>query len=91
MTASTYETVTQVIDGETFLTRSRRKPVRLANVYAPAGDTEPGAKAARQLRGLIGGKRVEVIPLACGDDGIPVARVKVNGKSINLAMNDRLQ
>ena len=90
MTPST-ETVTRILDGDTFFTEGRKKPVRLANVYAPDKGTESGDKATRQLRGLIGGKRVKVIVLSRDIDGSAVARVKVGNKSINLAMNRKLE
>ena len=83
------ETVTKVIDGDTFETS--RHTVRLAHVHAPERGTEVGEKAARQLRGMIGGRSVEVNTLSHDNHGRAVARVKLNGKSVNLAMNRRLR
>lgn len=85
------ETVTRVIDGDTFQTSSRKKSVRLANVHAPEKGTAGGERATRQLRGLIGGRTVEVDTLARDKYGRAVARVKVDGKSVNLAMNRNLR
>ena len=84
------EKVTRIIDGDTFQTASRKKSVRLANVHAPEKGTESGKKATRQLRGLIGGRKVEVDTLARDKYGRAVARVKVEGKSVNLTMNKKL-
>lgn len=81
------ETVTRVIDGDTFRTSSRKRSIRLANVNAPEKGTKGGTKATKQLKSLIQGKKVEVITVARDVYGRSVARVIVNGKSVNLAMN----
>ena len=83
------ETVTRVIDGDTFRTSSRKHSVRLANVNAPEKGRKGGAKATQQLKSLIQGKKVEVETIARDVYGRTVARVKVSGKSVNLAMNKR--
>lgn len=77
------ETVTKVIDGDTFRTKSRVKPVRLANVNAPERGTRSGSKATKQLKTLIQGKKVEVNTIARDVYGRAVAKVKVDGKSVN--------
>ncbi len=83
------ETVTRVIDGDTFRTSSRKHSVRLANVNGPEKGRKGGAKATHQLKSLIQGKKVEVETIARDVYGRTVARVKVAGKSVNLAMNKR--
>ena len=83
------ETVTRVIDGDTFRTSSRKHSVRLANVNAPEKGRKGGTKATQQLKSLIQGKKVEVETIVRDVYGRTVARVKVDGKSVNLAMNKR--
>jgi endonuclease YncB( thermonuclease family) len=83
------ETVTRVIDGDTFRTSSRKHSVRLANVNAPEKGRKGGAKATQQLKSLIQDKKVEVETIARDKYGRSVARVKVDGKSVNLSMNKR--
>lgn len=85
------ETVTRVIDGDTFRTKSRKHSVRLANVNAPEKGSKGGARATKQLKKLIEGQKVEVHTLARDAYGRSVARVKVNGKSVSLAMNKKLK
>ena len=80
------ETVSRVIDGDTFLTKSRTKPVRLANVDAPEKGTRGGTTATNQLKTLIQGKKVEVNTVARDVYGRAVAKVKVDGKSVNNAV-----
>ena len=80
------ETVTRVIDGDTFRTSSRKHSVRLANVDAPEKGRKGGAKATQQLKKLIQGKKVEVKTIARDVYGRAVANVKVSGKSVNKAI-----
>jgi len=77
------ETVSRVIDGDTFLTRSRKHPVRLANVDAPERGTRGGTQATNHLRALIQGKQVQINTVARDSYGRAVANVKVAGKSVN--------
>jgi micrococcal nuclease len=81
------ETVTRVIDGDTFLTRSRKHPVRLANVNAPEKGRKGGSRATQQLKRLIQGKKVEVHTVARDMYGRAVATVKVGSKSVNKAIS----
>jgi len=81
------ETVTRVIDGDTFLTRSRKHPVRLANVNAPEKGRKGGSKATQQLKKLIQGKKVVVRTVARDMYGRAVANVKVGHKSVNKAVS----
>ena len=80
------ETVTRVIDGDTFRTSTRKHSVRLANVNAPEKGTKGGSKTTQQLQRLIGGKKVEVNTVARDKYGRSVANVKVGGKSVNSAI-----
>ena len=85
------ETVTDVIDGDTFKTASRPvNSVRLANVNAPEKG-EPGYGAAkRELKRLIGGKLVTVERVATDKYGRTVAKVHVGEESVNKNMRDWL-
>ena len=85
------ETVKRIIDGDTFTTASRKKPVRLANVNAPEKGSKGGAKATQELKTLIQGQKVEVNTVARDKYGRSVARVKVGGKSVNTTMNKKLK
>lgn len=85
------ETVTRVIDGDTFLTKSRKRSVRLANVNAPEKGRRGGSKATQQLKKLIQGKQVEVNTVARDAFGRAVANVKVGKKSVNRAMTKKLK
>lgn len=83
------ETVTRVIDGDTFRTSCRKHSVRLANVDAPEKGTKGGTKATKQLKSLIQGKKVEINTVARDIYGRAIARVTVKGKSVNLTMSKR--
>ncbi len=83
------ETVTRVVDGDTFRTASRKHSVRLANVDAPEKGAKGGASATKQLKSLIQGKKVEVKTVARDTYGRTVADVKVGNKSVNKAMSKR--
>lgn len=82
------EMVTEVIDGDTFETASRKHPVRLANVYAPETGQRGASNAKRKLSGLIKNKQVTIQTLARDKYGRAVANVRVNNKSVNAAMRD---
>ena len=80
------ERVTKVLDGDTFITASRKNPVRLANVNAPEKGS-PGAAAATQaLRDLVQGQTVSVETVARDKYGRSVAKVKIDNLSVNAAM-----
>lgn len=85
------ETVKRVIDGDTFQTSARKHSVRLANVDAPEKGKRGSVKAAQTLKSLIQGKKVEVSTIARDKYGRAVARVTVDGKSVNKAMNKKLK
>ena len=77
------ETVTRVIDGDTFLTARRKHPIRLAGVDAPERGTKAGTAATRKLKTMIQNKKVTVQTVARDVYGRAVANVKVGNKSIN--------
>ena len=85
------ETVTKVIDGDTFCTRSREHSIRLANVDAPERGTRTGKAATEALRKMIQGEKVVVNTVARDVYGRAVANVKVDGESVNAAMNRKLK
>lgn len=85
------ETVKRVIDGDTFQTSARKHSVRLANVDAPEKGKRGSVKATQTLKSLIQGKKVEVRTIARDKFGRSVARVTVDGKSVNKAMNKKLK
>ena len=83
------EDVTKVIDGDTFETSSRKKPIRLANVDTPEKG-EPGyMKAKQKLTNLIKGKKVSIDTVARDSYGRSVAKVRAGGKSVNNAMKGK--
>jgi len=83
------ETVTRVIDGDTFLTKSRKRSVRLANVDSPKRGRKGSIKATQKLKKLIQGKQVEVHTVARDVFGRAVANVKLGKTSVNRAMSKR--
>ncbi len=82
------EKVTKVIDGDTFETASRKRPVRLENVDAPEKGQPGAAQATAELKKLILGKEVSIDTVARDKYGRAVAKVKVGRNSVNKAMND---
>lgn len=85
------ETVTRVIDGDTFRTSSRKHSVRLANVNAPEKGVRGSTRATQELKNLIQGQKVEVNTIVRDSYGRAVANVRVEGKSVNSAMNRKLK
>ena len=83
------ERVTRVIDGDTFQTASRKRPVRLANVHASETGTRGGAAATTELKKLIEGEIVSIETVARDVYGRSVARVKVGRRSVNKAMREK--
>ncbi|HUU92046.1 MAG TPA: thermonuclease family protein [Phycisphaerae bacterium] len=83
------EKVKRVIDGDTFVTESRKNPVRLANVDAPEKGEPGAATAKRRLEGLIKDKTVSIETVARDSYGRSVATVKVKGISVNRAMRPK--
>lgn len=78
-------TVKRVIDGDTFIVNKKiggTNRVRLAGVNAPERHQFGGQSATNRLRGLIGGKRVTITPVARSYGRI-VANVRANRRSVN--------
>ena len=80
------EKVTKVIDGDTFMTSSRTKAVRLSNVDTPEKGQTGYSKAKTALTKLIQGKEVSVDTKARDKYGRSVGNVKIGTKSVNKAM-----
>ena len=85
------EKVTKVIDGDTFLTSSRKNAVRLANVNAPEIRQRGGQVAKKSLSNLILGKTVSIDTKARDIYARSVANVKLGRISINKAVKDQLK
>lgn len=82
------EKVTRIIDGDTFITSSRKNPVRLSGYDAPEKGTRGATQATKKLRSVIQGKEVTVTTKARDTYGRSVANVKVGQKSVNRIMKD---
>lgn len=80
------ERVTDVIDGDTFKTGSRKNSIRLANVNAPEKGSPGASKATQALRDIINGEMVSIETVARDKYGRSVATVKVGNRSVNAAM-----
>ena len=80
------EKVSRVIDGDTFATKDRKNPVRLANVDTPEKGQPGFDSATKALRRMISGKEVSIDTKARDHYGRSVANVKVENKSVNRAM-----
>ena len=83
------ETVTKVIDGDTFETSSRKRSVRLANVDAPEKGERGSVQATQALKKLVLGKEVSIDTKARDVYGRSVANVKVGRQSVNKAMQEK--
>ncbi len=83
------EKVTRVIDGDTFMTSSRKKPVRLANYDAPERGNLKYKVSKERLSSMIAGKTVTIDVKARDVYGRAVANVKVDGRSVNSAMRNK--
>ena len=83
------ETVVRVIDGDTFLTATRKNAVRLADVDAPERGARGYVQATNKLKKLIQGKKVAVRTVARDAYGRSIAKVKVGNTSVNKAMIPR--
>ena len=81
------EKVVRVIDGDTFMTASRKNPIRLANVNAPEKGVRGYKKATDTLKKMISGKEVTIDTKARDRYGRSVANVKVGRESVNKAIH----
>lgn len=80
------EKVTKITDGDSFLTDKRKNPVRLANVDTPE-KRQPGYQNAKKcLEKLILNQEVSIETIARDKYRRSVAKVKVENKSVNKAM-----
>lgn len=85
------EKVTQVIDGDTFKTSSRKNSVRLANVNAPE-KRQPGySKAKELLRNMIKDEEVRINTVSRDKYGRSVAKVYKGRESVNKEMQKKLK
>lgn len=80
------ERVPRAIDGDTFMTDSRKSLVRLANVNAPQKGSREAALATRTLRTLIQGQTVSIDTVHATSTVAAMANVKVGNCSVNEAM-----
>ena len=80
------EMVTKVIDGDTFMTGSRKNAVRLSNVDTPEKGQSGYSNAKTELTKLIQGKEVSIDTKARDKYGRSVANVKIGTRSVNKAM-----
>lgn len=80
------EKVTKVIDGDTFETDKRKKPVRLSGVDTPEKGKKGYAEAKRALEDMIGGEEVSIETKARDTYGRSVANVKSGRNSVNKVM-----
>ena len=80
------EKVKKVIDGDTFTTKQRKNPVRLANVDTPEKG-QPGFQSAKKaLEKLIADQEVSIDTVARDKYSRSVAKVKIGTRSVNQAM-----
>jgi len=77
------ETVTDVIDGDTFRTDRRKNPVRLAEVVTPEKGQRGAAQAREKLRKLIEGQEVGIETVVRDKHGHSIARVYLGRESVN--------
>ena len=82
------EKVIRVIDGDTFITSSRKNPVRVAGYDAPEKGAKGAAQATKKLSSIIKGEEVTITTKARDSYGRAVANVKVGQKSVNKIMKD---
>jgi len=85
------ETVSKVLDGDTFETGSRKNPVRLANVDAPEKGQRGAAQARKALRDLVEGEKVRIVTIGRDKYGRSVANVYVGRESVNKKMRKLLK
>lgn len=84
------EKVTKVIDGDTFETNLRKKPVRLANVNAPEKRQPAYSDAKNELSNLIKNIEVRIETVARDKFGRAVANVYIGRESVNKKMMKKL-
>lgn len=82
----TNETVSRVIDGDTFETRYGTKPYRLADVDTPEKGERGYEEAKKALERLIDGKQVQIETLSTDKYNRFIANVWVASIDVNEAM-----
>ena len=82
----TTETVTEVIDGDTFYTDSRLERIRIADYDAPELNQPDGDVAKTSLEALILGKQVVIEVVGTDVFRRSVANVWIEGKSVSILM-----
>ncbi|MCG8307578.1 MAG: thermonuclease family protein [Cytophagales bacterium] len=80
------EKVTRVIDGDTFMTSRRKKPVRLATIDTPEKGQKGYGAAKAKLQKLIQGEEVRIDTVARDKYGRAIANVYKGRESINKKM-----
>ncbi len=78
-------TVKKIYDGDTFKVGKKignTDVIRIAGLNAPEKWQYGGRKATNRLRGLIGGKKVKIKPLAKDKYGRIIAKVIYKGKDV---------
>ena len=85
------ETVTKVVDGDTFMTNRRKHPVRLANVDAPEKGQKGVTQARNFLKDIILDKEFSIDTKARDKYGRSVANVKLGARSVNKAVKSNLK
>ena len=80
------ETVTKVIDGDTFMTNMRKCSVRLARVDTPEKGQPRYGEAKKELQKMIEGQKVTIDTKARDPYGRAIANVKIGNTSVNRAM-----
>jgi endonuclease YncB( thermonuclease family) len=80
------ERVRRILDGDTFETDSRKRPVRLAGVDTPEKAQSGFQEAKAALSRMIQGQTVTIDTQARDRYGRSVANVKVGRRSVNQAM-----
>ena len=85
------ERVTRVVDGDTFMTDKRKRAIRLADVDTPEKGERGAVAAKRHLSSMIAGKEVTVIPVARDSYGRTVAKVTVEGVSVEKSIKTRMK
>ena len=82
----TTETVTEVIDGDTFKTDSRSERIRIRDYDAPELDEPEGNVAKKSLEDLILYKQVIIEVVSKDSYGRPLANVWIEGQPVSVLM-----
>jgi len=80
------ETVTKIIDGDTFETSLRKKRVRIDSLDTPERGQSGYREAKNALSQLLKGEKVTVTPVATDNYGRTVAKVKKGNRLVSTLM-----